>query len=50
MSECPNCGYEVRPDTKHNADGEGHCQIVEVDTEWVVGFANRKPAKQMYKK
>ncbi len=50
MTLCENCGYEVKPDKKHNSDGEGHCQIVEADTERVVGFANRKPARQMYKK
>jgi hypothetical protein len=50
---CENCGYEVREGKKHNGDGEGHCQIVETDTERVVGFANRRerdPYKEKVKK
>jgi len=50
MTVCENCGYTVRDGIKHRTDGDGHCEIVEADTERVIGFTNRKAPKQMYKK
>jgi len=49
MTVCENCGYEIREGKKHNGDGEGHCQIVEVETERVIGFANRRE-RDLYRK
>jgi hypothetical protein len=46
---CPNCGYEIRESKKHNSDGEGNCQIIDANTEQVVGFAHRK-TRDLYKK
>lgn len=53
MNTCETCGYNIRDGTKHQGDGEGRCQIVETETERVVGFANRKtrdPYKEKVRK
>jgi hypothetical protein len=50
MTICETCGYEIGEGKKHQSDGDGHCQIMEIDTERVVGWTNRKQPKQMYKK
>jgi hypothetical protein len=47
---CESCGYEIREGTKHRGDGEGRCQVVQIDTELVVGWTNRKQARDMYRK
>ncbi len=49
MTVCETCGYEVQDGRKHQSDGDGSCQIIEVDTERVVGFANRK-YRDLYKR
>src|SRR5207249_10334250 len=49
MTICETCGYEIRDGKKHESDGDGSCQIIEVDTERVVGFAHRKQ-RDLYKK
>jgi hypothetical protein len=50
MTVCENCGYEIRESKKHNSDGEGNCQIIEANTERVVGWAHRKLPRDLYKK
>ena len=51
MTVCPNCGNEIREGRKHDPDNEKvECMIINVDTEQVVGFSRRKPAKNLYKK
>ena len=49
MTLCECCGYEIREGKKHQSDGDGSCQIIETDTERVVGFAHRK-TRDLYKK
>jgi len=49
MTVCENCGYQIRDGTKHESDQDGHCQIVEVDSERIVGWTNRK-YRDVYKR
>jgi len=49
MTFCENCQREIMPGRKHQSDGDGSCQIVETETERVVGFAHRK-TRDLYKK
>jgi hypothetical protein len=49
MTICESCGYEIREGKKHQSDGDGRCQIVNVETEQVVGWTNRR-TRDLYKK
>jgi hypothetical protein len=49
MNQCENCGYEISQDTKHRADGDGHCLILDLETQRVRGAANRK-YRDVYKR
>ena len=51
MTECPNCGNEIRENRKHlNESVNVECMVVEADTEKVVGFSRRRFGKDLYKK
>ena len=49
MTVCENCGYTVRDGIKHRTDGDGHCEMVEADTERVIGWTSRK-YRDIYKR
>jgi hypothetical protein len=49
MTICETCGYEIKEGRKHQSDGDGRCQIIDPDTERVIGFARRRE-RDLYKK
>jgi len=47
MTVCKNCGLQVRDGVKHRTNDDGDCEIVEAETERVIGFTNRKAPRRM---
>ena len=49
MTVCENCGSEIRENRKHQSDGDGQCQIIDSESEQVVGWTQRK-YRDIYKR
>jgi len=49
MTFCENCQSEITDGRKHQSDGDGKCQVINIETEQVVGWTSRK-TRDLYKR